>query len=163
MQIDEVTPPEDALISPFVVAEAHYTDAFVTQAPEGATFAAYVEAFYTTLIFKAERCILSLAGMKSSDAEAAALAAGTADRFAAWQVEARRDSELLMAQKDGPTKSWLALQDGKLWFGSVVVPVERRGRLTLGPVFHSLMPAHKIYSRVLLSSARVKVARARTS
>jgi hypothetical protein len=41
-----------------------------------------------------------------------------------------------------------------LRFGSVVVPVPGRGgKLTLGPVFHSLQGAHKIYSRALLAGA----------
>ena len=157
MQIEEVPPPPQSLIAPFAVAEGHYADAFVTSATQGVAFAEYVEAFYTTRLFKLERLVLSLIGARSTDAEARELAKGLRERFAAWDVAGRGEDEILMRQRGGPTKSWLALREGKLWFGSVVVPVERRGRLTLGPVFHSLVGAHKVYSRLLLSAAVRKV------
>ena len=90
----------------------------------------------------------------STDADVAALASGTADTFAVWTVAGRTGHELLMADRSGRTMSWLMVDADHLRFGSVVVPVAGRGgKLTLGPVFHSLLGAHKVYSRALLSGA----------
>lgn len=160
MQIDETTPPETSLIQQYVTAEGHYTDAFLTEAPPEADLARFVTAFYTSMPFKAERLVLRLfAGAKSTDAEARALGAGERDSFAVWTVAARTESEILMRDKSGRTMSWLCVRGGRLWFGSVVIPVMHRGRLTLGPVFYSLLKAHKVYSRVLLSAAAAKLRR----
>ena len=159
MQIDELPPPETSLIQKYRKAEGHYTDAFVTEAPEGVELPAYIAAFYTTPLFKAERILLRLGGIKSTDDEVQALADGRRERFAAWTVEARTPDEILLRDGAGRTMSWLALQQGKMWFGSVVVPVRQRGKLTLGPVFNSLIGAHKVYSRMLLSAAAHRLRR----
>lgn len=157
MQIDERTPPGGSLIAPFGGAEAHYTDAFCVEAARAVPLAEFIAAFYTTRIFRLERKVLSLAGAKSTDAEAEALAEGTAARFAVWTVEGRRETEILLGERSGRTKSWLAVDGHTLWFGSVVVPVMHRGKLTLGPVFQTLQVPHKIYSRMLLGAAVQKL------
>ena len=151
MQIDETSPPANSLIHQYSLAEGHYTDAFQADAPPGVGLPELIEAFYTTAVFKAERFVLALGGAKSSDQDARELAKGLRERFAVWTVEDRRDDEILLDA--GRTKSWLMVRDGQLWFGSIIVPVTRRGKLTLGPVFHSLVGAHKVYSRVLLGAA----------
>lgn len=153
MNIEEADAPPHSLIAPFAQKEAHHTDCFVA-ADVTADLPALIEAFYTQPLFKAERVVLRLAaGARSSDAEAAALARGDADKFAVWTVSARTETDILLADASGRTMSWLSVAQG-VAFGSVVVPVaDRRGRLTLGPVFHSLMGAHKFYSRALLSGA----------
>jgi len=160
MQIDETDAPTGSLIYPFSQAEAHYTDAFAAPLSGSVALEDYIAAFYTTPLFKAERLVLGLAGAKSTDAEAYALARAQRDCFAVWTVEERRPSEILLAERSGHTKSWLAIGEGQLWFGSVVVPGFRRGRLTVGPVFQSLMGAHKVYSRLLLRAAIRKLSKA---
>lgn len=162
MQIEETSAPEGSLIAPFAAAEGHYADAFRI-ADFTAELPDFIQAFYTTPLFKAERLVLRVTGgLRSSDAEAAALAGGDVARFAAWTVEGRGVDEILLGDISGRTKSWLSVAGGDLWFGSVVVPVERRGKLVLGPVFDSLVGAHKLYSRMLLASAagKLKVAAA---
>ena len=63
-----------------------------------------------------------------------------------------------MADRSGRTMSWLMVDADHLRFGSVVVPERSRsGKLTLGPVFHSLLSAHKVYSRALLAGAARRV------
>lgn len=151
-------PPAQSLIAPFGHVEGHYMDAFYTDVPTRQFLRDYVSAFYTTRLFQAERFVLStLARAPSSDADAMALAAGMTDRFAVWCVEGRSEDELLMADASGRTKSWLhtapQAEGTRLWFGSVVVPVIRRGKPTLGPVFPTLEALHKIYARLLLKSA----------
>jgi hypothetical protein len=125
--------------------------------------AQFVEAFYTTWIFKLERWILSWAVAKpSTDEEARGLAAGTRDRFAAWTVEDRATDQLLMCDYQKHTRSWLMVAacelDGnpatRLYFGSVVVPVERFA-------YKALLGFHRLYSRLLLNSARARLAKLR--
>ena len=126
----------------------------------------YVEAFYTTQLFKAERAILSLAGHPATNAEAALVARGEASRFAAWHVEARADDQLLMCDVTGRTRSWFKAApdtDGSttLYFGSAVTPVKtgKAGHKSMGLVFNTLMPVHILYSRALLAATKRKIAR----
>lgn len=153
MQVEEQDAPDGSLITAFSLAEGHYTDAFCIR-NRPATLTELVRAFYGSGLFRLERLVLRLtAGARSTDAELAALADGTGDSFAVWRVEGRNAYEILLVDTSGRTKSWLSVAGGDLWFGSVVVPVERRGKLVLGPVFDSLMGAHKVYSRALLAAA----------
>lgn len=157
-QILHTAPPEGSLIAPFAAREGHYVDAFCVHVPTRQYLRDFVAAFYTTRLFRVERMVLGvLARSPSSDADAMALAAGVTDRFAVWSVEARRAEEVLLADASGRTKSWLhAAPEGqgtRLWFGSVVVPVPRGGSSVLGPVFHTLEGAHRVYARLLLQSA----------
>lgn len=160
MTIEETAPPADSLLAQFADAEGHYTDCFVA-AGKRAELSDFVEAFYTQPLFQAERLVLRFAARApSTDAEAAALARGDLDRFASWHVTARTDTELLLQDASGRTMSWLSTA-GDLSFGSVVVPVrDRRGRLTLGPVFQSLLSVHKVYSRALLVGSVGRLRRA---
>lgn len=155
MQNDAMQPPENSLIAPYHGAEGHYVDCFACAAPDAATLPAFIVAFYTQPLFQAERLVLRLAARSpSTDAEAKALADGARDTFAVWRVAGRSDWDILLADASGRTLSWLGVGDGQLWFGSVVVPVrDRRGRLTLGPVFQTLLGVHKVYSRALLAGA----------
>lgn len=153
MDIRQTDVPAGSLIAPYATSEGHYTDCFVVAGSDG-DLPAFIEAFYTQPLMRAERVVLRIAARApSTDAEARALAHGRADRFAVWTVSQRTETEILLADASGRTLSWLSVAAG-LAFGSVVVPVpDRRGRLTLGPVFHSLRGAHKLYSRALLAGA----------
>ena len=52
-----------------------YADCYVTQVPGAVTQAAYIEAFYTSHLFKIERTLLHyLASKPATDADAKALA-----------------------------------------------------------------------------------------
>lgn len=136
--------------------------------PGAISHARYVAAFYTTLVFKLERLILKWAVSRpSSDAQAGQLAAGEIDSFAAWRVESRAESQLLLTDLRGRTRSWLMTapietRNGagtRLYFGSAVTPVERfrTGKPALGPVFRALLGFHKIYSQVLLYAAKSRL------
>ncbi len=159
MKIDEIPVPQGTLIAPYAEKEAHYTDCFETPVSAPVSLETFVYAFYTQPLFKAERVVLRLlAQQASTDAEAEALAKGTTDRFAVWQVEGRTPAEILMADRAGRTMSWLMVTEDRMRFGSIVVPQRTKsGKLTLGPVFHSLIGAHKVYSRALLSGAARRV------
>ena len=147
-----------------------YADCYTTEVAGAVSFERYVEAFYTTWLFKLERWILLLASKPSSDAEAARLARGDVDRFAAWTVEGRADGQVLLCDYTGRTRSWLMVREGsegsktRLYFGSAVVP--RDGEARLGFPFELLLAFHKAYSVALLHAARARLkqpARAPTS
>jgi len=162
--------PADALLSRYQYAGA-YADCYAATIARRVAHAEYVEAFYTTTLFRTERLLLSwLAAKPSTDAEAKQLAAGTRDTFAAWNVEARSPDQLLLADFQGRTRSWLMVQympdaapaGTRLYFGSAVVPA-RGGKANadapaLGPAFQLLLGLHKLYSRALLSAAASRLA-----
>lgn len=159
--------PADALLQRHAGAGA-YADCYAVDVAGRVSHAAFVEAFYTTWVFKLERLVLRLfASRPSTDDEARQLAAGTRDSFAAWSVEGRAADQLLLGDFTGRTKSWLmvAAAEGtaspktRLYFGSAVVPVRgrRTGEASLGWVFRALLGFHQLYSRILLGAARVRL------
>ncbi len=156
--------PDNALLNRYVLQGA-YTDCYVTEISGILTHAQYVEAFYTTLLFKLERLILKWAVSKpSTDSQAKRLANGESDKFAAWSVEARSENQLLLYDYTGRTRSWLMISHARaeensrtrLYFGSAVTRRQRsendRGSFTFSP----LMRFHKIYSVLLLYSVRLR-------
>jgi hypothetical protein len=152
--------PEAALLRRYANG-ADYTDCYTTLIDRSASHEAFVHAFYTTWVFRLERWILTWTVAKpSTDAEAAELAAGARESFAAWRVEARARDQLLMCDFLGNTRSWLmTAAEGaagtRLYFGSAVVARSDRatGKRTLGAPFRALMGFHKLYSRALLRAA----------
>jgi hypothetical protein len=150
-----------------------FADCYVAQVPGAVSHADFVEAFYTSPVFRLERAILRLAGWPASDADARELADGCREAFAAWTVEGRAERQLLLADMTGRTRSWLmtAPVDAgpagaggtRLYFGSAVVPRRRApaGPLELGLAFRALLGFHKLYSRALLRAARARIARGR--
>ncbi|KNG92861.1 hypothetical protein [Pseudaestuariivita atlantica] len=155
--------PPGALLARYADRDDCYTDCFTVTVDGPVDLPAYVEAFYTAWLFRIERQILGLAGYRSTDVEARALARSGTDRFAAWTVEDRSDSQLLMCDPSSATRSWLAVAPDeagtRLYFGSAIVPPEP-GR-DLGTVYRALLGFHKLYSRALLATARARVIRTR--
>jgi ribosomal protein S18 acetylase RimI-like enzyme len=159
--------PEASLLRKYQ-GEDGYADCYVVEVAGAVSQAEFVEAFYTTPLFKVERAMLGwFASRPSTDAQARQLANGSIDAFAAWRVEGRRTDQLLLADVMGRTRSWLMVApiEGsaeartRLYFGSAVVPeVDRNGKRTMGFVFRSLLVFHKLYSRALLASARSRLA-----
>ena len=159
--------PEAALLQR-LREEGAYTDAFAVEVAGDVTHARFVEAFYTTWVFKLERLVLAVAVARpSTDAQARALARGERDDFAAWRVQARAQDQVLLRDYRGRTCSWLMREASpggtRLLFGSAVVPVRgaRSGRLGLGPVFAALLGFHRLYSHVLLWAAVGRLRRIR--
>lgn len=150
--------PENALLSRYRDKQGHYTDCFCISGPV-ATFADYVEAFYSSIAFRPERLVLRVIGRGGNDEGARLLATGGSDAFAAWTVEAREENQLLLCDFAGATRSWLMVapqeQACRFYFGSAVVPTSKgkngEPKLSLG--FHLLLGFHKPYSRVLLDGA----------
>ena len=107
--------PADAFLNRYSGGGA-YVDSYVTEIVRTVPQAEYVEAFYTTAVFRLERLILKwFVSRPSTDDEARQLAQGNRDAFAAWTVEARAADQLLLGDFSGRTKSWLksvVTQDG---------------------------------------------------
>lgn len=146
-----------------------FTDCYMVEVLGAVTQEAFVEAFYTSPLFKIERVILKyLASMPSTDADARAMACGKLTIFSAWTVEAQSSSQLLLADRTGRTRSWLMTASSaganqpvktQLYFGSAVVPRSHKAatKLSMGWEFHALLGFHKLYSRLLLSAASRRV------
>ena len=155
--------PVDALLCKYLRGGA-YADCYVTEVARAVSHAEYVEAFYTTAVFKAERLLLAwFASRPSTDLQAQELACGRINSFAAWSVEARSLDQVLLSDFHGRTRSWLmrapaatsASASTRLYFGSAVVPMAnpRSGERRMGVAFRALLGFHKLYSRVLLRAA----------
>lgn len=155
--------PQDALLNRYKL-QGDYTDCYVMTVPHPVSQAQYVEAFYTTSVFKIERQILSLlASRPSTDLQARQLAQGEASQFAAWHVEGRTANQLLLCDFLGRTRSWLmsvttegqATVTTRLYFGSAVVPKSKSasGQPSFGLAFHALSGFHRVYTRTLMRAA----------
>jgi hypothetical protein len=146
-----------------------YTDGYVIEVDGTVSLPVYIEAFYTTPLFKVERAILKwFVARPSSDSDARRLADGGTEIFAAWRVEARHADQLLLVDFTGRTKSWLmtvpATDAGsgtrtRLYFGSAAMPsaIDANGKRKMGAVFQCLLGFHKLYSRCLLSAAASRI------
>ena len=158
--------PPNALTTSYRLSGA-YCDCYFTEVPCAVTHAEYVEAFYTTPLFKLERWLLRLlVSRPSTDAEVRELARNARDTFAAWTVEARAPDQLLLCDFMGRTRSWLMVVPAeapggtRLYFGSVVVPERNAttGELAMPATHSRLLGFHRLYSRMLLSAAARRLA-----
>ncbi|MEO8313575.1 MAG: hypothetical protein ABI645_02170 [Pseudomonadota bacterium] len=158
--------PPEALLARYSGAEG-YADCYTTELQRAVSHAEFVEAFYTGGVFKIERLLLKLFLSKpSTDAQVRQLAAGELEHFSAWRVEARTTNQLLMCDVGGRTRSWLMVTPAAnspgthLYFGSAVVPAKSRSEdnPSMGVLFSALLGFHKFYSRILLGSARSRLA-----
>lgn len=142
-----------------------YTDCFHIDLPRDVSLADYIEAFYTTWLFKVERLVLTtLVAKPSGDAQASALARGERSRFAAWTVETRAANQIVMRDYLSKTRSWLmceALGPGmtRLYFGSAIVAARIRpdGTADLGAGFNQLIGMHRFYSVALLKATAAQL------
>ena len=148
-----------------------FADCYVIEVEGMITQAAFIEAFYTSALFKVERTLLKyLASRPATDDDAKQLAAGKASTFSAWSVESQTATELLLADFSGRTRSWLMVRPSSqhapatrtlLYFGSAVVPLNQKGstQARMGWLFHALLGFHRLYSRLLLFVASKRVAK----
>ena len=93
---------------------------------------------------------------------------GEADRFAAWRVQERTDTQLLM-KAVGATSSWFMIEKietaeapgTRLFFGSVIAPAQTgpNGTRRIGAIYSALLGFHVLYSKLLLASAKRRLAR----
>lgn len=155
--------PDDSLLARHRGPEC-YRDAFRVEVPGDVSLAELITVFFGSGAFLPERTALRLIGRGAGRAEIAELADGRAKRFAAWELEAREENELLMHDFLDKTCCWLAVSPGGeapdlagglprpgagrtyLWFGTGVRDFE-------GPIISRLREAHRWYARWLLAGA----------
>jgi hypothetical protein len=158
--VNKVLLPESALPRRYA---GHYTDCYASSIAIETCMPDYVEAFYTTTLFKAERVVLArVASLPSTDEEARQVSRGDRDTFAAWNVEARTDDQLLLLDFRRRTGSWFMCERHSsgttLYFGSVIFLAEEGAagrRMSAG--YRALLGFHRLYSRALLSAARSRL------
>ena len=168
--------PKDALLEKYKQTGAK-TDCYFVDIPKQVSQAQYIEAFYTTPLFKIERFILALVARRpSTDEQAKSLAQGEAKNFSAWSVEQQTTEQLLLCDFMGKTRSWLKSSpistsisasidtaDGnnstRLYFGSAVIPKQDHpsGKARIGIGFQLLGGFHHVYSKALLKAAYVRL------
>jgi hypothetical protein len=158
--------PAEALLKQYQ-AQGAYTDCYSMDLPHAVSLHEYVEAFYTSTLFKVERVILSLLASKpADDVQAQKLALGLTKEFSAWTVEGRTTNQLLLCDFLNRTRSWLMCVpvDGsnavtRLYFGSAVIPKResRDGKKSFGIAFHALSAFHRVYTRALMKAARANL------
>ena len=157
--------PSNALSATYKTQGA-FVDCYYSEIAKDVSLDEYIQAFYTTPLFKLERSLLSLATFKrANDDGAVELSLGKSDHYSIWTVEGRESNQIMLLDFSGNTRSWLMVEDKKnemgtrLYFGSVVVPKDRKnnGQASLGKLFHFFGSFHKIYSKALLSAAYRKL------
>ncbi len=139
-------------------------DCFCATVPASVSLSDFVFAFYTSPVFRIERWILAVvAGARSTDAEAQALTTGSGESFAVWRIEARTETQLVMGDRYGRTRSWFRVvptEDGTLLqFGSAVAARREGSSGDTQPsvVFRLLLRFHVVYSQLLLWAAKKRV------
>lgn len=160
--------PAGALHARYATHGGH-ADCYVTEIAREVAHAEFVEAFYTSWLFKLERFVLTwLVNKPSTDAEARALARGERDTFAAWFLESRVPDELLVHDYQDKTRSWFKVEQipgprpgTRLYFGTGIASITdcQTGTRRLSVFFIVLMGFHLVYSRALLAAARSRLAR----
>ncbi|NND00524.1 MAG: hypothetical protein HKN85_10115 [Gammaproteobacteria bacterium] len=159
--------PSGSLLSRYQKS-GYYSDCYSASIPATISFEQFVQAFYSTRLFRLERFILKWAiSRPSTDSQLERLASGEDNQFAAWLVEEKSKNQLLLSDYRGRTRSWLMTAPCKtqtnnhtmLFFGSAIVPVTDRntGKQRLGLIYKALLGFHKLYSVALLSAARTSL------
>lgn len=158
------TPTPDTSFLGAYARNGAFTDCYALTVPASVSLADFVEAFYTTRLFKLERWILGkVLRVVDSDQQAAQLAQAGTDRFCAWRVEQRAVDQILMDA--GQTRSWLSVVSASddaaattLLFGSAVLPLRDASHTDrFGLAFHLLLGFHRWYSKALLVAAAKRV------
>jgi hypothetical protein len=164
-QMPSLTPvPNNSLRSDY--EKRAFTDCYYTSISVTVTLPQFIEAFYTTRLFKFERWLLDkVLSISSSDRQVSLLAQSNSIELSAWQVESRSSNEILLAAWQ--TRSWLCVnpQTGitsstTLYFGSAVIPTRADGKF--GILFHMFGGFHRLYSKLLLSAAAKKIIASRS-
>ncbi|GAA4049198.1 hypothetical protein [Parerythrobacter jejuensis] len=138
--------PPDSLLAQHM-EPGDYGDCFTAEVPGQVALPDYITRFYSSPAFWPERKLLALIGKGANHTDIAAHAKGERESFAAWNVVARREDEILLRDFRGRTSSWLKVEPGEsktvLYFGSGVRNPET-------PLMYAVRPLHIWYSRVLL-------------
>jgi hypothetical protein len=160
--------PDDSLLAVHAgLTPGSYADAFFVDVPGSVPLSDLVAAFYSSRMIAPELFLIgALFNRPSSRNQALQLGRGEIEAFSAWRVHQRTDDQVLMRETlSDKTRSWMRVQPAaggvgtRLYFGSAVLPVGRRadGAPRMSGLFHALLGFHRLYSRLLLASARTRL------
>lgn len=146
----------------------NYTDCFSVNMNGDVRLAYFINAFYTSKLFKLERILLKwLFDKPSTDEQVEQLAMGTVQKFSAWKVEKRTVDQLLLCDYQGRTRSWLMTEvyrvndkpETRLYFGSAVIAnSDLESSNFLWRIGTSLLfQFHIFYSQLLLAAAKYQL------
>ncbi|MEM8591143.1 MAG: hypothetical protein AAGF13_01325 [Pseudomonadota bacterium] len=142
------------LISRYATRPGAYADFYEVSVDGEPDLERFLRTFFDTWVFRLERRVLRLLKYERTDrADVLAIAAGKSDSFAAWEVEERREREVIFVFAPPMGRTWLGVSDAggtKLQFGSALIP--REGE-RLPWYVRATIPFHRLYSRTLLSAA----------
>ncbi len=158
--VEKTAIPLDSFMSAYKQIDGCSADAFRGYLEFPVTLEALITAFFGSPIFTLERLLLKSIGQaNTSRSDITGLAAGTQEKFAAWKVEDRNESEVILKVGSSPIRSWLMARpdgDGKtaIYFGSAVLPqtTNRNSKPQVGSSFRFFMGVHNFYSCLLLKS-----------
>ena len=152
--------PASALVRPYLDQSATWADCFSAFISREVSLEQFVGQFYRGRLFRFERWMIkTVIGRPSTDAQIDSLLTGETDTFSAWSSDARSENQLIMCDYQNRTCSWFMVEteaDGtRLYFGTLLKPTKYLGRAEWlsKPLFTLMLPAHDIYSRLLLSQA----------
>ncbi len=165
-KVFETELPSHALTASYKEQRA-FVDCYYMDIGKEISLDKYIQAFYTTPLFKLERSLLSLATFKhGKDDDALQLSLGNIDHYSVWMVEGREPNQIMLRDFTGITRSWLMVEEvsgsnsdsemsTRLYFGSVVVPkgVTESGQGSFGVLFHLFGKFHQLYSKALINAA----------
>lgn len=156
MSVTEVPLPDQAFLQRYAQRDDCFADCYCDDVSGAVDLSHFIDKFYQSPLFRAERLILGLAMRKpSSRSDVTALAQNQAKQFAMWDVEARATDQIMLRDMGGRTRSWLMVRPEathtRLYFGSAVTPAKPGGSLGAGVT--ALMGLHRLYSRLLLGAA----------
>lgn len=162
--IQSGTLPSTSLIYEYETVKGGYCDCYYVDTKGDADLQNYVTVFFGTWVFRLELKLLSMLGLnRDSPDQVRLLAEDRVKTLAAWKVESRTSSDLLLAVGTGPIRTWLRIEARsenmvRLYFGSALLPLgtDRHGRPRLDVMSVILLPFHKLYSRILLRAALKK-------
>jgi len=152
--------PDDALIGAYQNKPKTRIDCYRIFINEPVNLEEFIGRFYRGHLFRIERFLIGkIVGHPSSEAQLADLLSGTSTTFSAWTQSARNENQLIMCDYQDRTCSWFMIepQDSgtNLYFGTILKLTNYFNRLEWlsKPIFTLCLPAHGIYSRLLLGAA----------
>jgi len=156
--------PSDSLLIRYRESK-DFTDCYQISINQKINLHEYVNAFYTSWLFKLERFIIKwLVNKPSTDQDVELLARSETSEFSAWSVEERTENQLLLCDYQGQTRSWLSVvnqdnESSQIYFGTAVVyRKDKKGRtIEFNQVFKFISLFHHFYAKALIRCAAKKL------
>ena len=152
--------PKSALTQLYVGRRGTRVDCYAVKVKGDISLEDFVGSFYRGKLFGFERWLIEkVVGYVSNEQQLERLLKQQDITFSAWTQIERTPSQLIMQDYQSRTCSWFMVEDSgavtALYFGSIIQPTKhlKHGEFLSKLIFTILLPAHGLYSRLLLSQA----------